>query len=68
MDQQLPHPQPTQKPGVLIAGAGIAGLMMAIFLEQIGFPYHIFERSDEVKPLGKKKNKDKSRALIPKWT
>ncbi|KAF9403345.1 hypothetical protein BGX21_005102 [Mortierella sp. AD011] len=39
-------------PEVLIIGAGVGGLMLAILLEQIGIPYHIFERAQEVKPLG----------------
>ncbi|KAF9429956.1 hypothetical protein BGZ76_001043, partial [Entomortierella beljakovae] len=41
-----------KKPEVLIVGAGIAGLMLGILLEQIGIQYHIFERASEVKPLG----------------
>ncbi|KAF9159787.1 hypothetical protein BGX21_009979 [Mortierella sp. AD011] len=40
------------RPNVLIIGAGIAGLTLAILLEQINIPYHIFERAAEVKPLG----------------
>ncbi|KAF9992594.1 hypothetical protein BGZ79_002880 [Entomortierella chlamydospora] len=40
------------RPEVLIIGAGIAGLTLAILLEQIDIPYHIFERAAEVKPLG----------------
>ncbi|KAF9175870.1 hypothetical protein BGX20_009268, partial [Mortierella sp. AD010] len=40
------------KPEVLIIGAGIAGLALAILLEQIDVPYHIYERASEVKPLG----------------
>ncbi|KAG0009213.1 hypothetical protein BGZ80_002626 [Entomortierella chlamydospora] len=39
-------------PEVLIIGAGIGGLMLAILLEQISIPYHIYERATEVKPLG----------------
>ncbi|KAF9171939.1 hypothetical protein BGX20_006649 [Mortierella sp. AD010] len=39
-------------PEVLIIGAGIGGLMLAILLEQINIPYHIYERATEVKPLG----------------
>ncbi|KAF9352883.1 hypothetical protein BGX26_009321 [Mortierella sp. AD094] len=39
-------------PKVLIVGAGIGGLTLAILLEQINIPYHIFERASEVKPLG----------------
>ncbi|KAF9370130.1 hypothetical protein BGX21_005673, partial [Mortierella sp. AD011] len=48
--------QPTSetkpRPEVLIVGAGIAGLTLAILLEQINIPYQIFERAEEVKPLG----------------
>ncbi|KAF9998229.1 hypothetical protein BGZ79_008094 [Entomortierella chlamydospora] len=40
------------RPEVLIIGAGIAGLTLAILLEQINVPYHIFERAPEVKALG----------------
>ncbi|KAG0002833.1 hypothetical protein BGZ80_005905, partial [Entomortierella chlamydospora] len=41
-----------RRPDVLIIGAGIAGLTLAILLEQINVPYQIFERATEVKPLG----------------
>ncbi|KAF9103327.1 hypothetical protein BGX27_010625 [Mortierella sp. AM989] len=40
------------RPQVLIVGAGIGGLTLAILLDQISIPYHIFERASEVKPLG----------------
>ncbi|KAF9100236.1 hypothetical protein BGX27_000457 [Mortierella sp. AM989] len=39
-------------PTVLIIGAGIAGLTLAVLLEQADIPYHIFERASVVKPLG----------------
>ncbi|KAF9998958.1 hypothetical protein BGZ79_007391 [Entomortierella chlamydospora] len=42
----------TPRPEVFIIGAGIAGLTLAILLEQINVPYHIFERASEVRPLG----------------
>ncbi|KAF9424448.1 hypothetical protein BGZ76_003523, partial [Entomortierella beljakovae] len=48
MSQQTP----TEKPSVLIIGAGIGGLMMAYLLEQIDIPYHVFERAEEEKSLG----------------
>ncbi|KAF9379186.1 hypothetical protein BGX21_002717 [Mortierella sp. AD011] len=50
----MPHDTPDAKsrPEVLIIGAGIAGLTLAILLEQINIPYQIFERAAEVKPLG----------------
>ncbi|KAF9161708.1 hypothetical protein BGX21_002051 [Mortierella sp. AD011] len=50
MSQNIPVAD--TRPGVLIIGAGIAGLTLAILLEQINIPYHIFERAAEVKPLG----------------
>ncbi|KAF9352888.1 hypothetical protein BGX26_009326 [Mortierella sp. AD094] len=37
---------------MLIVGAGIGGLALAILLDQINIPHHIFERASEVKPLG----------------
>ncbi|KAF9434453.1 hypothetical protein BGZ76_007993 [Entomortierella beljakovae] len=39
-------------PKVLIIGAGIGGLFLAILLEQLNIPYHIFERASEIRPLG----------------
>jgi cation diffusion facilitator CzcD-associated flavoprotein CzcO len=42
----------SKKPDIIISGAGISGLVMAILLEKLGFSYSIFERSDGVKPLG----------------
>ncbi|KAF9161709.1 hypothetical protein BGX21_002052 [Mortierella sp. AD011] len=45
-------PETKAKPEVLIVGAGIAGLTLAILLEQINIPYQIFERAAEVKSLG----------------
>ncbi|KAF9425487.1 hypothetical protein BGZ76_003213, partial [Entomortierella beljakovae] len=41
-----------EKLEILVIGAGIGGLMIALMLEQIGIHYHIFERASEVKPLG----------------
>ncbi|KAI1288988.1 hypothetical protein EDD11_009478, partial [Mortierella claussenii] len=40
------------KPEVIIVGAGIASLMLAILLEQLGHPYHIYERAAKLRPLG----------------
>ena len=37
---------------VLIAGAGIGGLSLALSLHQIGVPCRIFESVDELRPLG----------------
>ncbi|KAG0237204.1 hypothetical protein BGW42_001471 [Actinomortierella wolfii] len=42
----------TQGIKVLIVGAGIAGLSLAIFLERAGIQYMILERVLEFKPLG----------------
>lgn len=40
------------KPVVMIVGAGLGGLMMGVLLERMEVPYHIFERANEIKPLG----------------
>lgn len=37
---------------VLIVGAGIAGMMLALLLQKAGIPYDIYERAAEVKALG----------------
>ena len=37
---------------ILIAGGGIAGLVMGLTLHQIGVPFHIFEAVRTPKPLG----------------
>lgn len=37
---------------VLIAGAGIAGLTLALTCHQLGIPARVFERSKSIKPLG----------------
>ncbi|KAF9344761.1 hypothetical protein BGX26_003938 [Mortierella sp. AD094] len=39
------------RPDVLIIGASIPGLTLAILLEQVSVPYHVYERAAEVKPL-----------------
>ncbi|KAI1304585.1 hypothetical protein EDD11_005080 [Mortierella claussenii] len=39
-------------PKVLIAGAGIAGLTMAILLDKAGIEYEIFERNEQFCPFG----------------
>ncbi|KAF8937107.1 hypothetical protein EDD21DRAFT_440422 [Dissophora ornata] len=40
------------KVGVLIVGAGLGGLVLAILLEKAGIPYMVFERAVKVRPLG----------------
>jgi 2-polyprenyl-6-methoxyphenol hydroxylase-like FAD-dependent oxidoreductase len=45
-------PKAGAKPEVMIVGAGLGGLFLALLLEQINVPYHIYERSAKVKPLG----------------
>ncbi|KAF9906371.1 hypothetical protein EC991_000701 [Linnemannia zychae] len=37
---------------VLIAGAGLAGLSLAVLLERANIDYHLFERATQVRPLG----------------
>ncbi|KAF8925523.1 hypothetical protein BGZ58_000736 [Dissophora ornata] len=39
-------------PCVLIVGGGLGGLMLALLLEQIDVPYHVFERASELRALG----------------
>jgi len=41
-----------KKPVVLIAGAGIGGLMTALLCETANLKYFVFERVATVKPLG----------------
>ncbi|KAF9941389.1 hypothetical protein BGZ65_003969 [Modicella reniformis] len=42
----------SSRPTVLIVGAGLGGLSLAIILERADIPYKIFERSPAIKPLG----------------
>ncbi|GJJ74506.1 hypothetical protein EMPS_06864 [Entomortierella parvispora] len=49
---QPPSPSDGKTPNVLIVGAGIGGLFLAILLDRAGIPYQIFERAATVKPLG----------------
>lgn len=39
-------------PQVLIVGAGLAGLLLAIALQKASIPFEIYERSKVVRPLG----------------
>lgn len=41
------------KPKVLIAGAGIGGLTLALLLHKANVPFLVLERANEIKPLGK---------------
>ncbi|KAK5820968.1 hypothetical protein F5H01DRAFT_339703 [Linnemannia elongata] len=41
-----------RNPHVMIVGAGLAGLLLAILLDKAGIPYEIYERAKQVKPLG----------------
>ncbi|KAG9320563.1 hypothetical protein KVV02_008773, partial [Mortierella alpina] len=51
--QQHEEPLSSSQAGrVIIAGAGIGGLFLAILLERIGIPYLLLERAPRVKPLG----------------
>ncbi|KAG0293586.1 hypothetical protein BGZ96_002631 [Linnemannia gamsii] len=42
----------SDKPTVLIVGAGLGGLMLGALLEKSNVPYAIFERSTNLRPLG----------------
>lgn len=44
----MPDSQSVKSPKVIIAGAGLAGLTMAILLEKAGIEYQVLERSAEV--------------------
>ncbi|KAF9126821.1 hypothetical protein BGW39_006325 [Mortierella sp. 14UC] len=41
-----------KRPKVLIVGAGLGGLTLGAILQKSDIPYEIFERANEVKPLG----------------
>lgn len=52
-DNDSTHNTDDGKPKVLIVGAGIGGLTLGILLLKAGVPFEIYERTKEVKPLGK---------------
>ncbi|KAG0262252.1 hypothetical protein BG011_000158 [Mortierella polycephala] len=45
-------PRDNPAPHVMIAGAGLGGILLGVLLERIGIPYQIFERSASLRPLG----------------
>lgn len=49
---QLPPNSDGKNPRVIIVGAGLGGLFLAILLDKAGIPYDIYERASSVKPLG----------------
>jgi len=42
----------TEKPKVLVIGAGLGGVTLCLLLEKAGVNYELFERAAQVKPLG----------------
>ncbi|KAG9319573.1 hypothetical protein KVV02_001758 [Mortierella alpina] len=52
MAPSRPAAKPSPKPRVIIVGAGIGGVTLAILLERAGIPYNVYERAAEIKPLG----------------
>ncbi|KAF9326378.1 hypothetical protein BG006_010186 [Podila minutissima] len=52
MSTQSQEPSPHTLPSVLIAGAGLGGLLLAILLENAKVPYRVLERASSVKPIG----------------
>ncbi|KAK5809307.1 hypothetical protein F5H01DRAFT_394871 [Linnemannia elongata] len=51
-ENTLPPPTIDGKPRVLIVGAGLAGLTLAILLQKAEVPYDIFERGLETRTVG----------------
>ncbi|KAF9127872.1 hypothetical protein BGW39_005508 [Mortierella sp. 14UC] len=49
------HPvtgEPSERPRILIVGAGIGGATLGMLLTKAGVPFDIYERTSSVKPLG----------------
>ena len=61
VDQQ--SVSPGAKPHVIIVGAGIGGLTLALLLELAGVPYVILEKSSSIKPLGN----ERQFSMITRW-
>lgn len=51
-DRKLMH---NKRPRVIIVGAGLGGLTLAMLLEKTDIPYEVIERAPVLKPLGKEK-------------
>jgi len=47
---------PGAKPHVIIVGAGIGGLTLALLLERAGVSYVVLEKTSSIKPLGNNEN------------
>jgi len=45
---------PGAKPHVIIVGAGLGGLVLALLLERAGVPYVVLEKTSSIKTLGKR--------------
>ncbi|KAF9972078.1 hypothetical protein BGZ73_004832 [Actinomortierella ambigua] len=48
----MSFPQPSEKPHIVIVGAGLGGLMLAALLEKQNVSYVVLERATKVVPLG----------------
>lgn len=48
----MSSPQKREQLKIVIVGAGLAGLMLAILLDRMGVNYVILERAKEIKALG----------------
>lgn len=58
------YPDQMTTPTVLISGAGLGGLFLAILLDKANIPYHIYEKAPHVVPLGKQ---DSGLSMIYGW-